>query len=74
MNIVLCMTDKETGEILWQKTTDYSCRFVQNDAGRKLISQMIDSAIKGARLGRFINCSVDFIEKPFKEVPLPFQD
>lgn len=68
------MTDKSTGEILWQKTSSYACNFVENDAGRKLISKMIDSAIKGARLGRLINCSVDFVEPPYKDMSLPFED
>ena len=75
MNIVCIMSDKETGEILWQTSRQLSCNFVKGDAGRLLISNMIDSAIKGVRISehKFINCSIDFKEpEVIKEMELPF--
>ena len=75
MNIVCIMSDKDTGEILWQTSRQLSCNFVKGDAGRLLISNMIDSAIKGVRISehKFINCSIDFKEPEVKkEMELPF--
>ena len=75
MNIVCIMSDKDTGEILWQTSRQLSCNFVKGDAGRMLISNMIDSAIKGVRMSdhKFINCSIDFKEPEVKkEMELPF--
>lgn len=69
------MTDTDTGEILWQKSTAYACNFVKGDAGRALIGRMVDSAIKGARLGehKHINCSIDLYESNLIPQPdLPF--
>ena len=77
MNIVLVMSDKETGEILWHKSVQYACNFVKGDAGRALIGRMVDSAIKGARLGehKFINCSIDLHEpNRTPDFGLPFKD
>lgn len=77
MNIVLIMSDKETGEILWQTSRQLACNFVKGDAGRALIGRMVDSAIKGVRMSdhKFINCSIDLKEPEFKkEMDLPFKD
>ena len=38
MNIVLIMSDKDTGEILWQTSRQLACNFVKGDAGRALIA------------------------------------
>ena len=60
MNIVLIMTDKDTGEILWQTSRQFSCNFVKGDAGRALIGRMVDSAIKGVRMSeQLINLCSD---------------
>lgn len=70
------MSDKDTGEVLWQTARQLSCSFVKGDAGRTLISNMIDSAIKGVRMSehKFINCSIDFKESEIKrEMDLPFK-
>lgn len=75
MNIVCIMSDKDTGEILWQASRQLSCNFVKGDAGRTLIANMIDSAIKGVRMSKhkFINCSIDFKESELiKSMDLPF--
>lgn len=71
------MSDKKTGEILWQTSRQLSCNFVKGDAGRALIGRMVDSAIKGVRMSehKFINCSIDLFEPEFiKEMDLPFSD
>lgn len=71
------MFDKTTGEVLWSRSTQYACNFDRNDAGRKLIHKMIDSAIKGCRVSkhRYICCHIDLLETAQDKVvlqPLPF--
>lgn len=77
MNIDLVMFDKSTGEVLWSRSTQYACNFERNDAGRKLIMNMIDSAIKGCRVSkhRYISCHIDLLETAIDKAvlqPLPF--
>lgn len=69
------MTDKETGEVLWQRSTSLACNFVKNDTGRTLLANMIDSAIKGVRSSehKIINCSIDLTEpQSVPQMELPF--
>ena len=73
------MSDKSTGEVLWCTSRQLACNFVHNDAGRKLIFNMIDSAIKGCRISdhKFINCSIDLFETSRaleQELPFPISE
>lgn len=77
MVVSLVMSDVDTGEVLWNCNRGFACNFVNNDAGRILISKMIDSAIKGVRSSdhKRINCSVTLQEPVQKELPfdIPIQ-
>lgn len=72
MIVELIMSDKDTGEVLWQANRGFACNFVAKDAGRSLIFKMIDSAIKGVRSSahKKINCSIDLSEP--EQMGLPF--
>lgn len=78
MNFYVEMADKDTGELLYRNKATYACNFVSNDTGRKFISKIIDSCLRGVRQSEHknINLSISFCEPKENEFVelIPFTD
>lgn len=73
MDIIIRMTDKDTGEILYDKHKILACQFHNNDTAFKLFHSVMESAVRGIRGNRCKSLSVqidlsegrDFLNLPF---------
>lgn len=70
------MVAVSTGEVLYTKRLGYAFNFVPGDVGRSKVSEIVDSAIRGARIKReplqLRLLFVDPIDSP--RLPFPAND
>lgn len=75
MDIIIRMTDKDTGEILYDKHKILACQFHRNDTAFKLFHSVMESAVRGIRGNRCKSLSVQFdLCEGRDSLNLPFVD
>lgn len=60
MDIIIRMTDKDTGEILYDKHKILACQFHHNDTAFRLFHSVMELAVRGIRANRCKSLSVQF--------------
>lgn len=71
------MTDRTTGEILYNQDKVLACQFHKSDAAFNLMHKVLESCVRGVRLRKCeqINLSIDFCEPLKGNSPeIPFSD
>lgn len=50
MDVDIRMVNMDTGEVFYNQRRSLVCQFTNNDVGRKLLKDVVDSAIRGVRI------------------------